>query len=53
MKEILITIVSMACLYVPALLFFCTNIDRIVCAIASVGVVVADILFWKWLDRGE
>lgn len=50
--NVVIVVVTMAFLWLPAILFLCTNIDRRMCAIMSAVVVIFDMAFWKWLDRG-
>lgn len=51
MIELIYAIVGVAFLWVPAILFFCTNIDRGICAGISCIVIVADMVFWKWIDK--
>lgn len=51
MIELLYAIIGVSFLWAPALLFFCTNIDRGICAVISCIVIVVDMLFWKWIEK--
>lgn len=51
MIELLYAIIGVSFLWAPALLFFCTNINRDICAVVSCIVIIVDMLFWKWIDK--